>query len=39
MELLILIDKAKKKAVEYRNVHLSIDIYKKLDKYLIELIQ
>ena len=28
-----------KKTVEYRNVRLSIDTYKKLDKYLIELIQ
>jgi hypothetical protein len=28
-----------KKGVEYRNVRLSIDTYKKLDKYLIELIQ
>jgi hypothetical protein len=25
--------------VEYRNVRLSIDTYKKLDKYIIELIQ
>jgi hypothetical protein len=28
----------RKQAVEYRNVRLSIDTYKKLDKYLIELI-
>ena len=31
--------KQRKKTVEYRNVRLSIDTYKKLDKYLIELIQ
>ena len=30
--------KQRKKTVEYRNVRLSIDTYKKLDKYLIELI-
>jgi hypothetical protein len=29
----------RKQAVEYRNVRLSIETYKKLDKYLIELIQ
>jgi hypothetical protein len=29
----------RKQAVEYRNVRLSLDTYKKLDKYLIELIQ
>jgi hypothetical protein len=29
----------RKQAVEYRNVRLSRDTYKKLDKYLIELIQ
>jgi hypothetical protein len=29
----------RKQSVEYRNVRLSIEIYKKLDKYLIELIQ
>ncbi|MDQ4056983.1 MAG: hypothetical protein M3156_06150 [Thermoproteota archaeon] len=31
--------KQRKQSVEYRNVRLSIDTYKKLDKYLIELIQ
>jgi hypothetical protein len=31
--------KQRKQTVEYRNVSLSIDTYKKLDKYLIELIQ
>jgi hypothetical protein len=31
--------KLRKQDVEYRNVHLSIDTYKKLDKYLLELIQ
>ena len=31
--------KQRKITVEYRNVRLSIDTYKKLDKYLIELIQ
>jgi hypothetical protein len=31
--------KQRKKSVEYRNVRLSIETYKKLDKYLIELIQ
>ena len=31
--------KQRKQAVEYRNVRLSIDTYKKLDKYLIELIK
>jgi hypothetical protein len=30
--------KQRKQTVEYRNVRLSIDTYKKLDKYLIELI-
>lgn len=29
----------RKQAVEYRNVRLSIETYKKLDKYLIQLIQ
>jgi hypothetical protein len=31
--------KQRKQTVEYRNVRLSIDTYKKLDKYLLELIQ
>ena len=31
--------KQRKQNVEYRNVRLSIETYKKLDKYLIELIQ
>jgi len=31
--------KQRKQSVEYRNVRLSIETYKKLDKYLIELIQ
>jgi hypothetical protein len=31
--------KQRKGNVEYRNIRLSIDTYKKLDKYLIELIQ
>ena len=31
--------KQRKQAVEYRNVRLSIDTYKKLDKYLLELIK
>jgi hypothetical protein len=31
--------KQRKKTVEYRNVRLSIKTYKKLDKYLLELIQ
>jgi hypothetical protein len=30
--------KKRKQAVEYRNVRLSIETYKKLDKYLLELI-
>jgi hypothetical protein len=30
--------KQRKQTVEYRNVRISIDTYKKLDKYLIELI-
>jgi hypothetical protein len=29
----------RKRTVEYRNVRLSIDTYKKLDRYLLELIQ
>ena len=29
----------RKQGVEYRNVRLSIDVCKKLDKYLLELIQ
>jgi hypothetical protein len=39
VDSVILIGKAKKATVEYRNVRLSIDTYKKLDKYIIELIQ
>ena len=36
----VLIDaKEKKETVAYRNASLSIDTYKKLDKYLLELIQ
>jgi hypothetical protein len=31
--------KQRKKTVEYRNVRLSIETYKKLDRYLLELIQ
>jgi len=31
--------KQRKQTVEYRNVRLSIETYRKLDKYLIELIQ
>jgi hypothetical protein len=31
--------KQRKQTVEYRNVRLSIDTYKKLEKYLLELIQ
>jgi hypothetical protein len=31
--------KQRKQSVEYRNIRLSIETYKKLDKYLIELIQ
>ena len=31
--------KRRKQAVDYRNVRLSIDTYKKLDKYLLELIE
>jgi hypothetical protein len=31
--------KQRKQTVEYRNVRLSIDTYKKLDKYLLELIE
>ena len=31
--------KQRKQTIEYRNVRLSIDTYKKLDKYLLELIQ
>jgi hypothetical protein len=31
--------KQRKQTVEYRNVRLSIETYKKLDKYLLELIQ
>jgi len=31
--------KQRKQAVEYRNVRLSIDTYKKLDKYSLELLQ
>jgi hypothetical protein len=31
--------KQRKQTVEYRNVRLSIETYKKLDRYLIELIQ
>jgi hypothetical protein len=31
--------KQRKQDVKYRNVRLSIETYKKLDKYLIELIQ
>jgi hypothetical protein len=31
--------KQRKQSVEYRNIRLSIDTYKQLDKYLIELIQ
>jgi hypothetical protein len=31
--------KQRKQGLEYRNVRLSIETYKKLDKYLIELIQ
>ena len=34
-----LLVKQRKQSVEYRNVRLSIDTYKKLDKYLIDLIQ
>jgi hypothetical protein len=30
--------KKRKQTIEYRNVRLSIDTYKKLDKYLLELI-
>jgi len=30
--------KQRKQTVEYRNIRLSIETYKKLDKYLIELI-
>jgi hypothetical protein len=31
--------KQRKETVDYRNVRLTIDTYRKLDKYLIELIQ
>jgi hypothetical protein len=31
--------KQRKQAIEYRNVRLSMDTYKKLEKYLLELIQ
>jgi hypothetical protein len=31
--------KQRKQSVEYRNVRLSIETYKKLDKYLLELIK
>jgi hypothetical protein len=31
--------KQRKQSVEYRNVRLSIETYKKLDRYLLELIQ
>ena len=31
--------KQRKQTVEYRNVRLSIETYKKLDRYLLELIQ
>jgi hypothetical protein len=31
--------KQRKQAVEYRNIRLSMETYKELDKYLIELIQ
>ena len=31
--------KQRKQTVEYRNVRLSIETYKKLDKYLLQLIQ
>jgi hypothetical protein len=31
--------KQRKQTVEYRNVRLSIDTYKKLNKYLLEIIQ
>jgi hypothetical protein len=31
--------KQRKQGIEYRNVSLSIDTYKKLEKYLLELIQ
>jgi hypothetical protein len=31
--------KQRKQSGEYRNIRLSIETYKKLDKYLIELIQ
>jgi hypothetical protein len=33
------LDKQGKQAVQYRNIRLSIETYRKLDKYLLELIQ